>query len=126
MLQGEYRAIATRRVRLGLLLSEIGRLNGIAVSEEEIARAMHAEAARYPGQERRVLDLFRQNPQAIEGLRAPLFEEKVVDFVLGMAQVSEQAASVEELARDPDLPQEVAAAGQSAAAAPGAAPSPSG
>jgi trigger factor len=103
-LKAEYRAIAERRVRLGLLLAEIGRSNGITVTAEEMKRAMAAEAARYPGQEKQVLEFFRKNPQAAETLRSPIFEEKVVDFVLELAQVSEQMVSPEELARDPAEP----------------------
>ena len=90
-LKSEYRAIAERRIRLGLLLSEIGRTNNIQVSNDELANAMRSEAGRYPGQEKQVLDYFRNNPQAVEGLRAPIFEEKVVDFVLELAKVSEKA-----------------------------------
>jgi trigger factor len=89
-LKSEYRAIAERRIRLGLLLSEIGRTNNIQVSNDELANAMRAEAGRYPGQEKQVLDYFRNNPQAVEGLRAPIFEEKVVDFVLELAKVGEK------------------------------------
>jgi trigger factor len=96
-LKAEYRTIAERRIRLGLLLSEIGRTNNIQVSNEELAGAMRAEAGRYPGQEKQVLDYFRNNPQAVEGLRAPIFEEKVVDFVLELAKVSEKQASPAEL-----------------------------
>jgi len=103
-LRTEYRAIAERRVRLGLLLSEIGRTNAIAVSADEMTRAMRAEAGRYPGQEQMVLDFFRKNPQAAEGLRAPIFEEKVIDFVLELAQITETLVSPEELAREPDVP----------------------
>jgi trigger factor len=90
-LKSEYRAIAERRIRLGLLLSEIGRTNNIQVSNDELANAMRSEAGRYPGQEKQVLDYFRNNPQAVEGLRAPIFEEKVVDFVLELAKVAEKA-----------------------------------
>jgi trigger factor len=96
-LKSEYKAIAERRIRLGLLLSEIGRTNNIQVSNEELAGAMRAEASRYPGQEKQVLDYFRQNPQAVEGLRAPIFEEKVVDFVLELAKVTEKSVSPAEL-----------------------------
>ena len=68
-MQAEYRAIAERRVRLGLLLAEIGRANGITVAPDEMTRAMRAEAGRYPGQEAQVMEFFRKNPQAAEGLR---------------------------------------------------------
>jgi trigger factor len=103
-LKAEYRAIAERRVRLGLLLSEIGRANGIAVSPDEMTRAMRSEAGRYPGQEAQVMEFFRKNPQAAEGLRAPIYEEKVVDFVLELAKVTDTPVTPEELARDPDAP----------------------
>jgi trigger factor len=96
-LKAEYRAIAERRIRLGLLLSEIGRTNNIQVSNDELANAMRTEAGRYPGQEKQVLEYFRSNPQAVEGLRAPIFEEKVVDFVLELAQVTEKPVSPAEL-----------------------------
>jgi trigger factor len=96
-LKAEYRAIAERRIRLGLLLSEIGRTNNIQVANEELAQAMRAEAGRYPGQEKQVIEFFRTNPQAVDGLRAPIFEEKVVDFVLELAKVAEKAVSPAEL-----------------------------
>jgi len=96
-LKAEYRGIAERRVRLGLLLSEIGRVNNVQVSAEEMARAIRQEAARYPGQEQQVLEFFRKNPQAAESLRAPLFEEKVVDFMLELAKVTERQVTPEEL-----------------------------
>ena len=98
----EYQGIAERRVRLGLLLSEIGRVNAITVASDEMVRAMRAEAARYPGQEQQVLEFFRKNPQAAETLRGPIFEEKVVDFVLELARVTDATVTPEELARDPD------------------------
>ncbi len=103
-LKSEYRAIAERRVRLGLLLSEIGRANGVTVTSDEMVRAMRTEAGRYPGQEQQVLDFFRKNPQAAEGLRGPIFEEKVVDYVLELAQVTDTVVTPEELAREPDAP----------------------
>ncbi len=97
-LRAEYRAIAERRIRLGLLLSEIGRTNNITVTGEELARAMRQEAARYPGQEQQVVEFFRKNPQATENLRSPIFEEKVVDFMLELAKVTERSVAPEELA----------------------------
>jgi len=96
-LKAEYRAIAERRIRLGLMLSEIGRANNVQVGQEEMARAVRQEASRYPGQEQQVLEFFRKNPQAAENLRAPLFEEKVVDFMLELAKVSERQVTPEEL-----------------------------
>jgi trigger factor len=122
-LKAEYTAIAERRVRLGLLLAEIGRANGIVVGSDEMNAAVRAEAMRYPGQERMVLEFFSKNPQATEGLRGPLFEEKVVDFVLELAQVTDQLVSPEELARDPEaIPTAAASAVEPAAEAPVAEP----
>lgn len=100
-LRTEYRAIAERRVRLGLLLSEIGRVNRIQVGADEMTRAMRAEATRYPGQEQQVMEFFRKNPQAAEGLRGPLYEDKVIDFILELAQVEDRAVSPEVLAAEP-------------------------
>ena len=97
-LRAEYRGIAERRIRLGLLLSEIGRTNNIAVSSDELGRAMRQEAGRYPGQEQQVLEFFRKTPQAVENLRAPIFEDKVVDFMLELAKVTERSVAPEELA----------------------------
>ena len=96
-LRAEYRKIAERRIRLGLLLSEIGRTNNIQVGQEELTRAMRNEASRYPGQERQVLEFFQKNPAAIENLRAPIFEEKVVDFMLELAKVTDKDVTVAEL-----------------------------
>jgi trigger factor len=100
-LRTEYRAIAERRVRLGLLLSEIGRSNGLQVQPEEMTRAIRAEAARYPGQEQMVMEFFRKNPAAANGLRGPIFEDKVVDFILELAKVEEKTVTPEELAAEP-------------------------
>ena len=101
-LKAEYRAISERRVKLGLMLSEIGRVHNITVAPEEMTRAMRAEAARYQGQEQMVMDFFRKNPQAAESLRGPILEEKVVDFVLELAKVTENVVSVEELTKEPE------------------------
>jgi trigger factor len=99
-LRAEYRRIAERRVRLGLLLAEAGRVNQIAVAPDELTRAMRAEAANYPGQETQIMEFFRNNPRAVDTLRGPIFEEKVVDFLIGRASVTDQPASAEELAKD--------------------------
>lgn len=101
-LKTEYRAIAERRVRLGLVLAEIGRVHNVQVSERELGQALAAEARRHPGQERQVYDFFRQNPGALAQLRAPLFEEKVVDFITELADVTTKTVSKEALAEDPD------------------------
>ena len=103
-LKAEYKAIADRRVRLGLLLSEIGRVKEIAVTSDEMMRAMRTEAGRYPGQEQQIMDLFRKNPNVAETLRGPIFEEKVVDFILELTKVTEQAVTAEELAADDAAP----------------------
>ena len=109
-LKAEYRAIAERRVRLGLLLSEIGRSNSITVTNDELTRAMRAEAGRYPGQERQVLEFFRKNPQAMDNLRGPIFEEKVIDFVLELARVTDRVVTPEELAQEPEVPAAISGA----------------
>jgi trigger factor len=97
-LKAEYRAIAERRVRLGLLLAEIGRINNIQVSREELAQAMRTEIQRFPGQEKQFYEFFQKNPQAIESLRSPIFEEKVVDFMMELAKVDDETVSPEKLA----------------------------
>ena len=96
-LKADYTKIAERRIRLGLLLSEIGRVNNINVTGEELSRAMRTEAGRYPGQEQAVMEFFRKNPQAAENLRSPIFEEKVVDFMLELAKVTDKSVTAEEL-----------------------------
>lgn len=93
----EYRDIADRRVRLGLLLADIGRSNSIDVTPEELNQAVMREAMRYQGQERQVLEFFSKNAEAKEQLRAPIFEEKTVDFILELAKVSEKSVTPEEL-----------------------------
>ena len=100
-LRADYRRIAERRVKLGLMLAEIGRINGVQVGQDEMFRAMRAEAARYPGQEQQVIDFFRKNPRAAETLRGPIYENKVVDYVLELASVAEREVTPEELAEMP-------------------------
>ncbi len=104
----EYRQIANRRVRLGLLLSEIGQRNNIVVPQEELNRAVMEQARRHPGQEQQVFDYFRNNPQAMNELQAPLYEDKVIDFLIEMADVTDKVVSADELLQDP----EQAAAGE--------------
>ncbi|MBU0800291.1 MAG: trigger factor [Alphaproteobacteria bacterium] len=96
----ELQAIAERRVRLGMILSEIGRGNNIQITNQELQRAVIAEAQKYPGQEATVFEYFRKTPQAIDALRAPVFEDKVVDFVLELATVTEKEVSLEDLTAD--------------------------
>lgn len=101
--KAELRTIAERRVKLGLVLAEIGKVNNITVNDGELNRALFAEAGKYPGQEKVVLEYYRKNRQALESLRAPLFEEKVVDFILELATVTEKSVSVEDLLKDDDV-----------------------
>ena len=96
-LQAQYRDIAARRVRLGLLLAEVGRRNNIEVSQDELDRAIQEHAMRYPGQEQQVFNHFRSHPQEAEMLRGPIIEDKVVDFVLEIAKVTERTVSQQEL-----------------------------
>jgi trigger factor len=96
-LRSDYRAIADRRVRLGLLLAEVARVNSITVSEDELARAMRAEAGRYPGQEAQMMELFRKYPAAVDSLRGPILEDKVVDFILDLANITQETAPVEQV-----------------------------
>ena len=95
----DYRKIAERRVRLGLVVAEIGNVNEITVSDEEHQQALIAEVRRFPGQEQQVYDYYRKNPNALAGLRAPIFEDKVVDFVVELADVKEKAISREDLVK---------------------------
>jgi trigger factor len=99
-LKAEYRAIAERRVKLGLLLSEIGRRSQVEVKQDELGRAIMAEARRYPGQERKVIDFYQNNPDALARVRAPLYEDKVVDYILDTAKVTEHKISPEQFAEE--------------------------
>jgi len=102
----EYRAISERRVRLGLVLAEIGERNNITVSDEELSRPIVERARQYPGKEQEVWDFYRKNPQALASVRAPIFEEKVVDFVIELANVTDKTISREELFKDDEEPVE--------------------
>jgi trigger factor len=93
----EYRDIAERRVRLGLLLADVGRSNSIEVTPEELNQAVMREAMRYPGQERAVLEFYGKNAELKDQLRAPIFEEKTVDFILELSKVTEKSVTPEEL-----------------------------
>jgi trigger factor len=95
--KAEYQRIAERRVRLGLLLAEIGRGNNISVSQEELNQALAQEARRHPGYERQVIDYYRRTPEAINNLRAPIFEEKVIDFIVELAKLEERKVTPQEL-----------------------------
>jgi trigger factor len=96
----EYRAIAERRVRLGLVLAEIGERNKISVTDEEMSRAIVDRARQMPGREQEVWEYYRDNPSAQASIRAPLFEEKVVDFLVELAKVTERQVSREELLKE--------------------------
>jgi trigger factor len=96
----EYRGIAERRVRLGLVLAEIGEKNNITVTDEEITRQIVERARQVPGREQEVWDYYRKNPAAVAGIRAPIFEEKVVDFLVELAKVTDKTVSREELLKD--------------------------
>lgn len=93
----EYRRLAERRVRLGLVLSEIGEEAGVTVSDEELQRAIYAQVRQYPGQEKEIFEFFRRTPEAVANLRAPIFEEKVVDHLLEKIKVSDKKVTPEEL-----------------------------
>lgn len=117
-IKARYRDIANRRVRLGLLLSEVGRRNNITVTQDDLNRAMSEQARRFPGQEMQVFRYFQQNPQAMHELHAPIFEDKVIDFIVALAKVDERRVPVTELLADPDggAPAEAAAKDEAQAA----------
>lgn len=100
-LRADYRKIAERRVKLGLLLAEIGRTKEITVTREELMQAVRQEAMRYPGQEQAVFEFFSKNPQAADGLRGPILENKVVDYLIELAKVTDKGVTPEELAEIP-------------------------
>ena len=99
-LKEEYRKIAERRVRLGLVLAEIGRANNVGVTDQELNNALMAEARNYPGQERQVLDFYRQNPEAAAQMRAPIYEEKVCELIFGQAEMTDKPISKDELMKE--------------------------
>lgn len=98
----EYKRIADRRVRLGLLLDEIARKNDIKVTDEETTRAIVDHVRQYPGREKELWEMFRNNPEAVASIRAPLIENKVTDFILALAKVADKKVPREELYRDDD------------------------
>ncbi len=115
----ELKSIAERRVRLGLVLSEIGQNNKITVSDQDLQRAVIDEARKYPGQEAQVFELFTKNKQMLQNLRAPVFEEKVVDYILSVVEVKDKATTLEDLTAEDDaeLPKKKKAPAKKAAAA---------
>ncbi|MDE0059283.1 MAG: trigger factor [Defluviicoccus sp.] len=111
-LRARYRAIAERRVRLALMLSEIGRANNIQVSEDELNRAMMEQARMMPDRAAQVFEFYRDNPAAMQSLQAPIFEDKVVDFVIEMAQVTDREVALDELTAEPAEPDAAPEEGQ--------------
>lgn len=103
-LKADFAEIAERRVRLGLLLSEVGRENNIQVNQEDVNKAIMAETRKYPGQEQAVMEYYMKNPEARDQISAPLYEDKVVDFILEMAKIDDKTVSVDELVKEPESP----------------------
>ena len=100
--RADYRKIAERRVRLGLVLAQIGEKSDIKISDDEVTQALVERVRQYPGQEKQVWDFYRKNPQALAEIRAPLFEEKVVDQILSQVKVVDETVSKEALFGDED------------------------
>lgn len=101
-LKAEYRTIAERRVRLGLVLARLGEQNSLSVTNEEMQRALAERARSFPGQEQKVYEYYARNAQAQAELRAPIFEDKVVDFVAELAEITDRPVSKDILQLDPD------------------------
>jgi trigger factor len=101
-LKAEYREIAARRVRLGLLMSEVGRVNNITVDQDEVSRAIAERARQFPGQEQQLFEFYQKSPDALAQIRAPLFEDKVVNFITELAKITEESVSKADLMKDPD------------------------
>jgi len=104
-LRAEYRKIAERRVRLGLVLAEIGRRANVQVTDAELGEAMRAEATRYGDQAQQIFDLLRNNPNIQATMRAPIYEDKVVDYILEQATVTDRPVSKEDLLKEDELPE---------------------
>ena len=100
--RADYQKIAERRVRLGLVLSSIGEIQKIQISDEEVQRALTAQMRQFPGQERQIYEYYKNSPEALAGLRAPIFEEKVVDFIVELADVTDKKVTREELLKPED------------------------
>jgi trigger factor len=110
--KAEYRKIAERRVRLGLVLAQIGEKSDIKISDDEVTQALIERVRQYPGQERQVWEFYQKNPQALAEIRAPLFEEKVVDQILSQVKVDEETVSKDTLFSDEDEGGEKAGKGE--------------
>jgi trigger factor len=115
-LRADFRAIAERRVRLGLLISEVGRHNAIDVTQEEVNRALLQEAQRHRGHEREVFEFYQKTPAALANLRAPIFEDKVVDFIIDLAKVTERTITLDELRAETEAEATIPTAEQKTAA----------
>jgi trigger factor len=100
--RAEYRGLSERRVRLGLVLAEIGDKAKVEITQEELRNALFREARRFPGQERMVYEYFEKTPGAVQQLRAPIYEDKVVDHILGEAKPTDKKVTREELLKMPD------------------------
>jgi len=105
-LKKEYHDIAERRVRLGLVLARLGEQNGLSVANDEMQRAIAARARQFPGQEQQVFEYYTKNPQAQAEIRAPIFEDKVVDFIAELADITDRKVDRETLFLDPDEAEE--------------------
>ena len=103
-LKAEYHVIAERRVRLGLLLAEIGRRHKLEVTDQEVGQAIAAQARNFPGQEQQVFEAYRRNPQLVAQVRAPLYEEKVVDYLMELINVTNETVTRDELFADDEAP----------------------
>lgn len=93
----EYRSLAIRRVKLGILLADLGRVNSVTVTEDELRRAVFEQVRKFPGQEQRVIEFYQKNKEALDHLRGPILEEKVVDVIIGKATITDKKASTKEL-----------------------------
>jgi len=98
--RAEYQKLAERRVRLGLLLAHMGEVEKIQVTEDELQKAVYDQVRRFPGQEQQVFDYFRKHPDAVAGLRAPIYEDKVIDLILTRAKVTDKTVGKDELTRE--------------------------
>jgi len=107
--RAEYRKIAERRVRLGLVLGTIGEKENIQISEQELQQALIARARQFPGQEKQVFDFYRKNSNALLELRGPIFEQKVVDLIVSKAKITDKQVKAEELKKMVEDEEEAAA-----------------
>jgi trigger factor len=101
-LRKEYGKIAERRVKLGIVLSNIALKNKLQVNQNELSQAVMEQARQYPGQERAIFEFYKKNPQQLQELRGPILEEKAVDFIIGKAKVTERKVSSEQLMSEDD------------------------